>query len=323
MKLRLQTPRCQKALFHQLFKLPEPENIPFRLHILLISFLIEIMEAFMENPGLCHIGEKIFRNLDFQTQLTCRLVNKTWYHILENEASKSYICMNLLVQPMFKSMTPNCTNQNQSIEQVFEMYSKATNWLNLVQAVFDKEDNLFWINIYLQKHINHQNETGFQTYTLEYFVSKRNLKMVDLILKENLHKTIKTFNLEPTFDVMDFNRALKQAIENRDTEIVECLKPYMSTEHFRKFVFEDSIIGNLYALKILIPNPNEPLIVDARNNNPIHVAADKGHVEIVKYFIENTEGLKAGNKFGCTPLQMAIFYDNQEVVKIINEALAF
>ena len=85
---------------------------------------------------------------------------------------------------------------------------------------------------------------------------------------------------------------------------------------FRKFVFEDSIIGNLYALKILIPNPNEPLIVDARNNNPIHIAADKGHVEIVKYFIENTEGLKAGNKFGCTPLQMAIFYDNQEVVKI-------
>ena len=46
------------------------------------------MNLFMENPGLCHIGEKILTNLDFKTQLDCRLVQKSWRHIIDEKASK-------------------------------------------------------------------------------------------------------------------------------------------------------------------------------------------------------------------------------------------
>ena len=50
---------------------------------------IQIMEAFMKNPGLLHIGEKIIHNLDFKTQSTCRLVKRSWNIVLEKEASRS------------------------------------------------------------------------------------------------------------------------------------------------------------------------------------------------------------------------------------------
>ena len=46
------------------------------------------MDIVFENPGLNHIGENIFKNLDFHTQLTCRLVRKSLNDLFEKEASK-------------------------------------------------------------------------------------------------------------------------------------------------------------------------------------------------------------------------------------------
>ena len=40
-----------------------------------------------ENPGLCHVGKEIFKNLDIQTKLTCRLVRKSWHAVFEKQAS--------------------------------------------------------------------------------------------------------------------------------------------------------------------------------------------------------------------------------------------
>ena len=41
-----------------------------------------------ENPGLYHIGDSIFKNLDIQTKLNGRLVNKSWNDVFEKQASK-------------------------------------------------------------------------------------------------------------------------------------------------------------------------------------------------------------------------------------------
>ena len=181
------------------------------------------MEAFTENPGLRHIGEKILGNLDFKTQLSCRLVNKSWYQILEDEAEKSKIDLNDMIESILQSMTPSDENRK-SPRIEFERLSTATNWFNYVLAVFSKVYNP-WISIYLQKHIKYQIKNGFPSYTLEYFVLHRHVKMVDFILKENLHQIIKdATTCEPIFDEVDFNQALKLAIENKDIEIVDCLK---------------------------------------------------------------------------------------------------
>ena len=36
------------------------------------------MDLFMNNPGLHHIGKVIFKHLDHDTLLSCRLVNQSW-----------------------------------------------------------------------------------------------------------------------------------------------------------------------------------------------------------------------------------------------------
>ena len=48
----------------------------------------EIMDIVFENPGLCHIGDKIYKNLDIQTKLTCRLVRKSLNDMFEKQASR-------------------------------------------------------------------------------------------------------------------------------------------------------------------------------------------------------------------------------------------
>ena len=45
------------------------------------------MDVVFENLGLGHIGAQIFKNLDFHTKLTCRLVRKSLNDMFEKEAS--------------------------------------------------------------------------------------------------------------------------------------------------------------------------------------------------------------------------------------------
>ena len=44
----------------------------------------EILDSFMYNPGLQHIGLQILDYLDGKTLLSCRRVNKSWKNILDN-----------------------------------------------------------------------------------------------------------------------------------------------------------------------------------------------------------------------------------------------
>ena len=53
------------------------------------------MDVFFENQGLCHIGENIFKNLDFHSQLTFRLVRKSWNNMFFKDGSKLNAAKNL------------------------------------------------------------------------------------------------------------------------------------------------------------------------------------------------------------------------------------
>ena len=179
------------------------------------------MEAFMENPGLCHIGEKILSYLDFKTQLSCRLVNKPWNLILETEAAKSKINLKklqTLIRIRRSLMTP---------VEGYDTFSRGYDWIQFLGFIFPNGDNP-WINIYLQKYIKYQIENGFPSNPLQHFAMKRNVKIVNFILEEILYETCKRYNWnKPDDNYMEFKQTLKLAIENQDTEIVECFKPYL------------------------------------------------------------------------------------------------
>jgi len=80
----------------------------------------------MENPGLLYIGERILKHLHFKTQAKCRLVNRSWNHILENEASKTKTDLNNLLK---------------SSEMKFRPYPKGLSYREVLERPCP---NFFW-----------------------------------------------------------------------------------------------------------------------------------------------------------------------------------
>lgn len=79
-------------------------------------------------------------------------------------------------------------------------------------------------------------------------------------------------------------------------------------------------MGRLQAVKFwLRKNPN--LINETENDtflcSPLHFAAQKGHIEIVKYLIKSGAQIEFKNLTGTTPLHWAAQNGHLEIVKIL------
>ena len=249
----------------------------------------------MENPGLLHIGERILKNVPFRTKLKCRLVKRSWNQIFEKEASKAKNDLDNLIKSIRESTIRPEFNEDEEVSEYCKMLSKYESriiWMNFVMHLRSKTNKV--VNVLLKELISYQFNTGFSSLPLEQFVMKRDMELVNLTIKQKL------------YDGFVFDKALQIAIQNRYTDIVQCLKPFMTLKHLRKYVLEPTRSGDINALKIVYPNPKEHLVVDRFGANPIHIAAYMGHIRIVGYFIENTEGLTAQDNSGFTPLCYAI-----------------
>ena len=276
------------------------------------------MEAFMENPGLLHIGERILKNVPIKTQAQCRLVKRSWNQILEKEASKTKNDLDNLLKSIKEFKFPS-DSKNNPLSVHFHIARKNARlqlWIDFVKGISSKINN-HGINISLKVHFSHQLNVGFSSKPLEHFVLKKDTELVDLTLKHSY------------VSVDERDRALQKAIAYRYSEIVQCFKPYMTLKHLDKYVFKPTKNGDTNFLKFMYPNPKETLKVDCFGNNPIHIAASFGHAafigrtNIVKYFIENIEGLTAQNNSGHTPLYYAIINKNSDIfgliIKVVSE----
>ena len=155
------------------------------------------MDLFMENPGLCHIGEKILTNLDFKTQLDCRLVQKSWRHIIDEKASK--IDVNAL-KTFFKQSVTTAT-----VEELMKMKGLRHSNKMIVSRkvpVIYEESYKFWhqlfgsanslpnnikINIYLMTVLKRMIKTQeILKSPLREFFERRNFKMVEVILNQGM-----------------------------------------------------------------------------------------------------------------------------------------
>ena len=313
----------------------------------------QMMEACMENPGLLHIGERILKSLHFNSQANCRLVKRSWNQILEKEVTKKtrtdlvnllksinefailpeYIDTNVL--KYYKNVAKYDKNKTlmhfgtQSVilpdYEMLEKFNRLVSWKHFVMGMTFSVNN-HMINILLKKHIRYQINVGFPYFPLEHFVSKRDMKMIDLTLKQKLlycdPEKPNIYLDYIRFAESDFNWALLEAIKNRYSDIVQRFKPFMMYKHQRNNVFMETRCGNLDVLKLFYPNPKESLMVDPYGLNPIHIAASNGRIKIVKYFIENTEALTAQDNSGCTPLCGAIINCRYTVFRIIIKAVS-
>ena len=143
---------------------------------------------------------------------------------------------------------------------------------------------------------------------------------------------MKTFFPNPREEFLMTDRSGNNPIHNAAiTGQIEIVKYFLENtkgltafnEYRKTPLFYAVINGHLEIVKILMPNPKQKFFksIGTNRNNMIHIAACKGHAEIVKYFLGNTEGLVARNKYGDTPLYNAVIEQNLEVVNIIADTV--
>lgn len=74
-------------------------------------------------------------------------------------------------------------------------------------------------------------------------------------------------------------------------------------------------------IRSLEHNPTLVGIVDPKNLNvPLHIAAQNGHIDQTKVFIQHNADVNARNAKGQTALHMAMSYDYWDVVKMLLDA---
>ena len=257
------------------------------------------MELFTENPGLSHIGERILINLDFTTQLTCRLVKRSWKYILDKEAST------IDVEKFFENLfvTTEIEDDNYFL------------WIHFIRRCVNStlRTNVF-IKTYLLTVIKKMIKSkDVDNSPLEEFYSRKNDKFLKMILNEKMY----TYN--------DFEQITKHALLFDQIHIIKILIRYFNSDLFKGSINWATRKGRLDILKVLL-NENSKTSLVLKNNelkpiywgkNIIHIAAKNGQLEIVKTFCSKVNNPMAKDKFGNLPIHYAALKGHLENVKFL------
>jgi acyl-CoA-binding protein len=88
-------------------------------------------------------------------------------------------------------------------------------------------------------------------------------------------------------------------------------------------VCELASIGNLDAFSELYQrNSNIINVKDKEGMSPLHWAADRGHIEVVRFLLSHGADIDAQDNCGNTPLHIAAMSDQKEIVRLLLDARA-
>ena len=161
---------------------------------------------------------------------------------------------------------------------------------------------------------------------LKTFIKVGNLKMVDFILNNSL------------FRWNDWSRELEKASKTGKADVVKCLVQLCSNDwtlyRMKASIFLATVYGHLEVLKILLQIRGYSFAFKTftsghcGSRSLIHIASEKGHVEIMQYFVEILDKKRLNMKccFKCdakTPIELAIKNSQIDVVKLLCDALDF
>ena len=240
------------------------------------------IQHFFDKQGFLQIGFNILNNLDFKTQLACRLVCKSWKNVLEDPRLNYKITTFWLEKCQSKGIFKH------SMEQ----------WKTFLISA--REEGLHTIiKFMLIRFFNSKlnlNYDFLDFFTpLHFFASIGNLSMVQQLTEEIMKNSR---NSDPSYT------PLHEAAANGQLHVVK----YLVTIFDLNQKEENGVTalhlaarkGYIKTVKFLAEHSESPFIADKFGHNVIHVAAMYGQVEIIELFVRDTEGLfvKESNEFG-------------------------
>ena len=245
------------------------------------------MENIIKNPGLQHIAENVFLNLNYEKLETCRLVNEFCKEILDN--------------PMFwlkKFIQRGLSKKNQidwmAAIQITPYYNLETNILNYLKQS-SKNERV----IDIPCHINEEILSEYSEKIMEL------KEVVDNLIMEQLYREIQSGNDDAVrFQIlalfMDNYNALNRQVNDGGTPI-----------HWAV------LKGCKEIVKILVPFTDNLNAPNGFGGTPIYLAANYGYKEIVTILAPMTDNPNAPIKFGWTPIHVAVYHGQTEIVQIL------
>ena len=252
------------------------------------------MDLITRTPGLVHIAEQIFSNLDRRNLLQCQKVNEYWASILRN--------------PWFwyKRMSQS-TTLSQEHQKEWMKFCEKLSKLNLTN---DMTPGLNFIYEHLEDSVTLNRAYWSALFTLHSEASVESVKIMASLF-ENPNAPDE-FGKTPIY----------MAAEMGHINIVKILAPLTDNpnapdKNGHTPIHEAAIFGHTEIVKFLAPLTDNPNAPDEDGKTPIYSAARYGHSEIVKILAPLTDNPNAPNRYGFTPINGAVDNGHTEIVKIL------
>ena len=258
------------------------------------------METLTKNPGLQQIPEDIFKCLDKESLLNCRLVNQTWKEILD---------VPIFCLKNFKSseVVENWKFLSQQIED--EQIAKK---FSLVLNKMEKSRPIKPLGMVIQLG-NAGKYHDVMKFIIEH--EKRYSTVDDLIFPY--------YSVWDGWDMTPIHLAARYGF----TQSVERLKDkydspidYIETSDGRNPIHFAAVYDYLEIVKNLAKFTDVPNAPADNGTTPIHIAAFKGHLEIVKFLTKLTDCPNAPNNNGRTPIHAAAFNGHLEIIIFLTKS---
>ena len=270
------------------------------------------MEYISKNPGLQHISERIFSELEHDVLLKCQDVNTFWKNLLK----KPIIWLNICLKKGLRS----------------QYYQE---WLKLIQNLNDdsnlKESAVKHLrNIATFVILNHGLHTPDYADKERYHPFYRSWKSVDFSLIKPYIESVNSKILDQEhrgFINIIHATSLYQHVGIPIPNTAEKLNIFISfhndpnaSDHDGHTPIQKAVSKRILNLKIikilasLCDNPNLPYV---DGTTPIRKAVKAGDLEIVKILAPLTDDPNAHFTTGSTPIQKAVILGNADMVRIL------
>ena len=236
--------------------------------------VLGILDQISNNPGLQHIIEKIFLNLDFDSLLACQLINKSCQEVLDDPIFwlKKWILRGLSKK--------NQTDWTKAV--LLLRNTKLKTNLNIYLKRILKKKVFLDIPCYIDEEIFEFSESTIprqELYGIIEFVKSKNIKGIQMLSFFKTDKFMDHF-VWPTFMIF-------AAVYN-NLEAIQVLAPLTSNnpndpdENGITPIYKAAELGCNEVIKYLAPltdNPNAPTY---DGSTPIQIASQHRHFESVR-----------------------------------------
>ena len=246
-----------------------------------------VLEKFINIPGLHHIAENIFLNLNYQRLEACKSVKGSFQHYLDQ----------LMANPLFflkKFIRGGMSKKNKM------------DWTEIIQMTRGTNVREI-ILLYFKLYFKNDRVVDFD---VPCYLKKDNLEKYSEIIKKVEDRNLSIVSIHYYFDKIAKILDPLAKVPDRYSEIYE-------REDKSIITFLAAGYGHIEIVQILAPltdNNNAPFW---GGYTPIHWAALEGYKEIVKILAPLMDNPNAPNINGETPIYIAAWFGQTEIVKTL------